>query len=313
MTPWRGGVVQGKTGAWEGTRLADRARETAPIGSEALHGSTLRDADRQGARDDAAKGRGLGGGLGDALVLARSALFTTLFYGLFVAMMIGGLPLLLAPRPVVVALARLWARLSLVLLRVTCGLRIEVRGQSHRPRGAAILAVKHQSFLETFALLAVLDDFSYVLKRELVAIPLFGWYLRRTGQIAIHRERRAGALPALQRAVAAVLDAGRCVVIFPEGTRRPVGAEPAYKPGVALLCRDGTVPCTPVALNTGLFWPRRSSKRYPGTVVIEFLPPVPTSLGKREFMKALQGAIEGASDALAAEAIAADPRLGDTA
>ena len=250
--------------------------------------------------------------LGEAVLLARSALFAATFYVLLVALMIGGLPLLLSSRPAL-ALARTWARLSLGLLRLLCGVRIEFRGVEHRPRGGAILAVKHQSFLETFALILALDDFAYVLKRELLAIPLFGWYLRKTRQIAVERGRHAGALPALRDAVGEALRQGRSVVIFPEGTRRSVGAPPAYKPGVALLCGDGRsgggMPCTPVALNTGLFWPRRSMKRRPGTVVIEFLPPVSPTLGKRDFMTALQATIEAASDDLVAEAIAADPRL----
>lgn len=262
-------------------------------------------------------------GLAEAALIARSAAFTVLFYLFFVALMLTALPVLLAPRRAVMALARGWARASLVLLRVVCGTRVELRGLEHRPRGAAILAVKHQSFLETFALVAVLGDFSYVLKRELTTIPLFGWYLRRSGQIAVERERHAGALPALQHAVGEALAEGRCVVIFPEGTRRPVGAAPAYKPGVALLCQgrhslgrpEGSsidrVPCTPVALNTGLFWPRRSLRHRPGRVVIEFLPPLPTGLSKRAFMTALEEAIERASDALAAEALAADPRLAE--
>ena len=265
------------------------------------------------AFESAAPARAAGSALGEAVVYARSALFAAAFYALFVALMIGGLPLLLAPHRAALALTRLWARLSLALLRLTCGMRIEFRGLQHRPRGAAILAVKHQSFLETFALIAALDDFTYVLKRELVSIPVFGWYLRKTRQIAVERDRHAGALPALRDAVGEALRRGRSVIIFPEGTRRPVGAEPVYKPGVALLCKDelsdDRVPCTPVALNTGLFWPRRSLKRRSGTVVIEFLPPVPTSLGKREFMTALEATIEAASDALAAEALAADPRL----
>ena len=108
----------------------------------------------------------------------------------------------------------------------------------------------------------------------------------------------------LKTAVREKLEAGRQVVIFPEGTRKPIAAPPDYKVGVAALCASSCVPCTPVALNTGLFWPRRSFRRRPGTVVIEFLPPIATGLAKRDFMRALQDAIEPATEALVAEACA---------
>ncbi len=256
--------------------------------------------------EEEARGRGHSR---DALVIVRSAVFQVVFYAAFALLMVVGLPFLLMPRAATLVWVRVWARVCLALLRWICGTRVEFRGLQHRPTGAAILAVKHQSFLETFALIAILGDFTYVLKRELTVIPFFGWYLKGTGQIAIDRGRRAGVLPKLQQAVGRALAAGRSVVIFPEGTRQPVGAPPAYKPGVALLCNNGKVPCTPVALNTGLFWPRHSLKRRPGRVVIEFLPAVAMSLNKRDFMSALQNAIETATDALVAEALAADPHL----
>jgi 1-acyl-sn-glycerol-3-phosphate acyltransferase len=243
------------------------------------------------------------------MLVLRSVVFNTLFYLAFVGLMIAGLPSLLLRRATRMRLVRFWARLSLRLLRAVCGTTVEFRNLHLLPKGAAILAVKHQSFLETIALITVLDDFSYVLKKELTAIPFFGWYLRATGQIGIDREQKARALPRLQQAVRATLAAGRPVIIFPEGTRRPVGVTPGYKAGVAALCAAAQVPCTPVALNTGLFWPRRTFQRRPGKVVIEFLPPIAPGLAKRDFMRALQNAIEPATDALVARALAIDPRL----
>lgn len=243
------------------------------------------------------------------MILLRSAIFHVLFYATFIALMIVGLPCLLFPRAVTMGLVRVWARLSVWLLAAICGTRIEFRNLHLLPTGASILAVKHQSFLETFALITVLGDFSYVLKKELTAIPFFGWYVKATEQIGIDRDKKTGTLVALQRAVREKLAAGRQVVIFPEGTRRPIGVAAAYKAGVSALVANSNVPCTPVALNSGLFWPRRSFVRRPGTVVIEFLPPIPCGLPRRAFMHALEDAIEPATDALVARALADDPDL----
>lgn len=239
----------------------------------------------------------------------RSALFIVLFYVAFFILAIAGLPCIAVSRRASLGLVKLWARVSLALLRVVCGVRTDFRNLHLLPKGASIIAVKHQSFLETFALITVLDDFSFVLKKELLNLPLFGWYARASGQIGIDRSRRGAAIAQLKADSKARLDAGRQLVIFPEGTRRLVGAPPQYKPGVAAVYAVADVPCTPVALNTGLFWPRRSFLRRPGTVVIEFLPPIPSSLPRAEFMRALQGAIEPATSALVAEALSDHPAL----
>ena len=237
------------------------------------------------------------------MIVVRSAVFNVAFYTLFVIMMILGLPTMLLPRGAVLWVVRFWARSSLWLLAMICGARLEVRDRALLPAGACILAVKHQSFLETFALLTLIDDFAYVLKRELLAIPLFGWYLKATGQIAIDRAKGGGALLMLQRAVRARLAGKSQIVIFPEGTRRPIGAPPAYKPGVAALYIASGTPCTPIALNTGLFWPRKGWLRHPGTIVIQVLPPIEPGLDRRVFLQALENAIEPATDALVAEAL----------
>ena len=243
------------------------------------------------------------------MLILRSIVFSLVYYVFFVGLMIVGLPSFLFPLGVRLVVVRLWARGTVWLLNAICGLKIEFRNVHHLPKGGGIVAVKHQSFLETVALITVLGDFSYVFKKQLMTVPFFGWYLRMSGQVGVDREKGAGALPRLQKAVDEKLAAGCQVVIFPEGTRRAVGLPPAYKPGVAALCAKSNVPCTPVALNTGLFWPRHSYVRRPGTVVIEFLPPLPPGLGRREFMRALQSAIEPATDALVAKAIAEDPSL----
>lgn len=238
------------------------------------------------------------------LITIRSAIFNIAFYMAFVGLMVFGLPCIFMRRRACMTVVRVWAGVSVWLLEAICGTRIEFRNLHLLPKGASILAVKHQSFLETFALITVLDDFSYILKKELTDVPFFGWYVKASEQIALDRSKRGGAIARLKTAVQEKLGVGRQVVIFPEGTRRPVGAPPDYKVGVAALCATSCVPCTPVALNTGLFWPRRSFRRRPGTVVIEFLPPIATGLGKREFMNVLEASIEPATDALVSEALA---------
>ncbi len=243
------------------------------------------------------------------MILVRSMIFQVVFYTTFILLMLLGAPCLFLPRRATMRLVRTWAWVSVKLLAVICGTRLEFRHLERLPKGAALLAVKHQSFLETFALILVLDDFSFILKKELTAIPFFGWYTRAAGQIALDRSRRGATIAGLQRSVRACLAAGRQVVIFPEGTRRPVGAPPAYKTGVSAIVTDSGVPCIPVALNSGVFWPRRGILRRPGTIVFDFLPPIEPGLGKRAFMAALEAAIEPATDALVAEALANDASL----
>lgn len=243
------------------------------------------------------------------MILIRSLVFNVAFYLSFILLMTFGLPTMIISRGSVLVVVRLWARVSLWLLATICGTKVEFRGLHNLPNGAAIIAPKHQSFLETIALIVVLSDFTYILKKELIAIPFFGWWLKASDQIAIDRSKGSGTLVQLQKAVREKLALGRQVVIFPEGTRKPIGAPPAYKTGVAILCADCSVPCTPVALNAGLFWPRRSMLRPPGTVVIEFLPAIDPGLEKRLFLQALEAAIEPATNALVEEALRANPDL----
>src|SRR5271166_1145044 len=243
------------------------------------------------------------------MLIARSLLFNALFYLFTIFLMIAGLPTLLFGRRSVLALARLWGSVSLWLLDLICGLRVDFRGVDNIPPGGALVAVKHQSFLETFALLRHTPDFTIILKRELTFVPLFGLYLVVSKQIAIDREQGLKALRRVVSATKPVLAAGRKVIIYPEGTRRPPGAPPDYKSGVAALYAEGKAPCLPVALNTGLFWKRRSLTRRPGIAVIEFLRPIPSGLGRAAFMRRLEDAIESACAILDAEAITQDSTL----
>jgi 1-acyl-sn-glycerol-3-phosphate acyltransferase len=241
------------------------------------------------------------------MIFVRSALFNFLFYANLIFLMIIGLPTLLFGRHAVFMLARLWSRSSLFLLQAICGLSAEFRGLENIPRGACIVAPKHQSFWETFALVPYMEDFSYVLKRELTYIPVFGWYLLRAEQIAIDRANVRTALRELAVRARTLFAEGRKLFIFPEGTRRAPGAPPAYKAGVAYVYDKTGVPCLPVALNAGLFWPRRRFLRFPGTIVVEFLPPIAPGMERDAFLRELEQRIESATARLIAEAARNQP------
>ncbi|HWG05009.1 MAG TPA: lysophospholipid acyltransferase family protein [Beijerinckiaceae bacterium] len=243
------------------------------------------------------------------MLMLRSAAFNLLFYLSTLMLMIVGLPTLIVGRSAILRLARLWSHVQLWLLDKICGLGVEFRGVENIPSGGCIVAAKHQSVWETFALLIFFDNFSYILKRELTFIPVFGWYLGRSGQIAINRSDRRNALTQASEGARKLLEQGGQVLIFPEGTRRPVDAPPVYRFGVARIYSECGVPCLPVALNSGLFWPRRSFVRRPGTVLVEFLAPIPPGLGKEEFFAQLQSRLEAATESLIAESIERDPQL----
>ncbi|MGO9419505.1 lysophospholipid acyltransferase family protein [Roseiarcus sp.] len=243
------------------------------------------------------------------MLVVRSIAFNVLFYLTLLVLMVVGLPAMLGGRRAVFALANVWRAASIWLLQTICGLKVEYRGTENIPAGAVLIAAKHQSFLETFALLKYAPDFAIILKRQLTYIPFFGLYLIVSKQIAIDRARGRQALQQIVDASRSVFAAGRQIFIYPEGTRRPPGAPPKYKAGVAAIYEGNSVPCLPVAVNTGLFWRRRSFLRRPGLAVIEYLPPIPPSLPREAFAARLQDEIESASDRLNAEAVAVDPSL----
>ena len=235
------------------------------------------------------------------MLLIRSVLFNALFYLSLAVQIVAALPTLLMPRWGILAVARVWARTNLWLLRVVCGIKVEFRGLAKIPPGPLLVAAKHQSLWETFALLLILPDPAYIMKRELMWIPLFGWYAWKAGMIPVDRRRRGQALAEMNACARRELARNRQIIIFPEGTRRRPGAEPRYKHGVAHLYVDTGVTCVPIALNSGLFWPRRSLRRYPGTIRVEVLDAIPPGLGKEVFFERLQRGIETATARLIAE------------
>jgi 1-acyl-sn-glycerol-3-phosphate acyltransferase len=243
------------------------------------------------------------------MILLRSLVFHAAFYLTTTVLALAGLPVLVMGRHRVQAYAKFWTGSAVWLLEKICGTRVMWRGLENLPRGGCIIAAKHQSALETLALTTKGADFSYILKRELMAIPVFGWYLKGAGQVAINRAKRGRALPDLTRKVREAIAEGRQMIIFPEGTRKPAGAPPEYKSGVGYLYADTEAVCVPVALNTGLFWPRHSLSIHPGSVTIAFLEPIARGVDKSRFLKLLEERIEAGTAELIAEALAADPLL----
>jgi 1-acyl-sn-glycerol-3-phosphate acyltransferase len=234
----------------------------------------------------------------------RALLFNVAFYLNTLVQVLLWSPVLLLPRRFIWKAVHSWAMVTHWLLRTICGTRIAIRHPERIPIGPAIVAPKHQSAWETYTLADLLSDPVFVFKRELVWIPIFGWYVAKARMIPVQRGARAAALASVTKRAHEEIraDGGRQIIMFPEGTRRAVGAEPAYKYGVVHLYEQLGVPCVPVALNAGVYWPRRSLSIRPGKIVMEFLEPIPPGLDKDEFMERLQTSIETATARLVAEA-----------
>jgi len=232
----------------------------------------------------------------------RSLVFAAVFYVTTALFLVLGSWLLFGPRSWAMEGLRLHALASCWLLEKIVGTKLEVRGAEKLPKGAYLVVSKHQSAWDTFGLVPLFRDPAIVLKDELKWIPFYGWFCVKFAHILVKRDKAASALKAMIRDARDRAAAGREIVIFPEGTRRPPGAPPDYKPGYVALYEGLKLPCVPLALNSGLYWPRRSLMRYPGTIVVEFLDPLPAGMGRKEFREQLEARLEAACDRLIAEA-----------
>jgi 1-acyl-sn-glycerol-3-phosphate acyltransferase len=219
------------------------------------------------------------------------------------------IPTFVMPPRAFIAVAKTWARSSIWLMRVVCNTKVEYRGVEKIPEGPLIVASKHQSMWETFALLQFFPQPLFILKRELKWIPFFGWYLLKTDMIGVVRGAGGRSLIEMARSAGTEVRRGRQLIIFPEGTRTAVDAPPRYKNGVAQVYVDCGVPCLPVALNSGLFWPRRTFLRYPGTIVVEFLDLLPPGLTRQEFIAQVSTLIDDATNRLVAAGRAEQAQL----
>ncbi|MFA5592287.1 MAG: lysophospholipid acyltransferase family protein [Micavibrio sp.] len=237
----------------------------------------------------------------------RSILFNILFYGVWTPLVcLCMAPCLLFPRPFTVWVADFYQRGTYLLERFVLGLDYEIRGIENRPPHGQpyIAAAKHYSAYETLKLYRLFKDPTVVLKRELLWIPVFGWFLKKLDVIAIDRGNRESAMASLIAGAQRMRDDNRPIVIFPQGTRVPVDAatrQKPYKGGIVKLYVATSLPIVPVAMNSGLYWPRNAFWKKPGKVVFEFLPPIPPGLAPAEVMAALEERIETASNRLVEE------------
>ena len=235
------------------------------------------------------------------MVALRSALFNALLYIVTAVEMIVFTPYyFLVSRKKAWNIPAIWSRVNMWLLRTICGTTHSIEGLENLPKGGGyILAPKHQSFWDTFALLPFVWDMVIILKRDLLFIPMFGFYLARMNMIAIRRgDRRKALEAATRRAHEEVVEGGRPLLIYPEGTRRAPGDEPLYKYGIVHIYDQLKVPVVPVAWNPGLFWPRRRFRRYPGHIYCRVLEPIPPGLDRETFRETLVAKLEAAQDEL---------------
>ena len=213
-----------------------------------------------------------------------------------------GLPLLIAPRRAIMRFGRFWSAGVLALLRAIVRLDHQVRGLDRIPCDGCIIAMKHQSAWDTLILPTLLNDPAPVVKRELLLLPFYGWYAAQAGSIGIDRKGGARAVRRMIAAARPIAASGRPIVIFPEGTRVAPGERRPYQPGVAALYQALRLPVVPAAVNSGLFWGRRSFVKQPGRIVLEFLDPIPPGWSRPRLMAELERRIETATAALIREA-----------
>ena len=221
--------------------------------------------------------------------------FSIVFYGANIVMPLSMIWSLLLPRRAVFWAVMVWLTVVAWVEKYLCGISFRVIGREHIPPGACIVAAKHQSEWETFKLHILLGDVAIVLKKELLRIPVIGWYMARSGSIGIDRGGRTAAIAGMVKAAKAAAAEGRRIVIFPEGTRASPGEQRPYKSGVAALYQELNLPVVPMALNSGVLWPRNSFFKKPGVVTVEFLPPIPPGLSREDMMQRLRDELEPAA------------------
>ncbi|WP_275791172.1 lysophospholipid acyltransferase family protein [Pararhizobium gei] len=244
------------------------------------------------------------------MIILRSVLFNLVFYANLITQMIVMTPFyFIVSRKASWFVPKNWARSNHWLFRVIVGTTFEIEGLENLPKGGYIFAPKHQSFWDVYALLPWLADPFFILKRELTWIPLFGSYVRKQRMVPVNRAARGKAMVAVMQRARAEMAAGRQLIIYPEGTRRPPGAPPEYKYGVARLYRDLGMPVVPVVMHPGLFWPRRKFLRFPGHFKVRILPAIEPGLDPDVFLKRLIETMEAASDALLVETVEQNPHL----
>ncbi len=231
------------------------------------------------------------------MTMLRSWLFTILFVAWSIFASVVQVPCLITRRGALGGI-RMWARGVLLLARITVGITFRAEGKENIPKGPCIIAAMHQSSFETYKLFLEVDDPVFVLKRELIFIPVIGWYILRAGLVPINRNAGAGAMRRMLRAADAAIARGAQILIFPEGTRTGPGEQQPYKPGVVALYNHCKVPLVPMALNSGYVWGKTRVRKVPGQIVFKYLPPIEEGLGKKALLAKLREQLEHAAATL---------------
>ncbi|MGE7369691.1 lysophospholipid acyltransferase family protein [Neorhizobium sp. NPDC001467] len=244
------------------------------------------------------------------MLLLRSVLFNTAFYTNTIVRMIVLSPIyFLLPRRVAYRIPKAWAASNNWLMEKIVGATFEIEGMENIPEGGCIFAPKHQSAWDTFALLPYQRDPVYILKRELLWIPLFGWYVAKQRMIPVNRGARGKVMVEMMKRTRQEMDSGRQLIIYPEGTRRAPGDAPDYRYGIARIYRDVQVPVVPIVAHWGLFWGRRKLIKHPGRFKVKILPPIQPGMEPDAFYTHLIATLEQASDELLVQTAINNPHL----
>ncbi len=236
------------------------------------------------------------------LLFLRSLTFHTVFYlwTIFCAVALSWT--FFIPRRQMVRVIRVYFASLRFLERSILGLNYQVIGRENLPDGPCLLAMKHQSTYETFKLYEIFGDVAIILKRELMWIPIWGWYQAKAGMIAIDRGAGVQAMRSIVNGAKKALHEQRSIVIFPQGTRTPPGVKKPYKSGIAILYEQLSLPVVPVALNAGCFWPRKAFLIKSGTVTFEILPALLPGLDRQVMMQQLEQNLEAHAQTLVVQA-----------
>ena len=201
--------------------------------------------------------------------------------------------------------AKIWAKIIIFSLKKVCGINYKIINQQNIPNSPCIFACKHQSMWETVIMHLIINQPVYAYKTELLKIPFYGWFLNAMSGIKVQRKGGASALKYVLEQAKKYLNKNQSIVIFPQGTRVEVFSDISqhpYQPGIIALYQHCQVPVVPIALNSGLFWPKKLFSHKSGTILIEFLPPINIGLTKQQFIQTLTLQLEEKSKQLATDA-----------
>ena len=186
----------------------------------------------------------------------------------------------------------LWLKGIFKLLQIICNITYEIRGKENIPSYAVLVASKHQSAFETFALFYYINNSIFIHKRQLFFIPIFGQYLKKINMISIDRSEGTIAMRKMLKQTKQKIQQGKSIIIFPEGTRKKPGESPDYKTGIAGIYKESEAEVLPVTTNSGYYWPKHTFVKKPGKIIIKFLKKIPSKLEKSEFLKKIESVIE---------------------